>query len=225
MAGTGRSVESEGGGASQRGFRFRAGRTARRAFDPMVESVERAGDALAVDLTGGDGVDPLDLAAALAPLGGLPMVAVASHGSGVEPGGDAGTRGRMRPTDGSVNGGELGTRGGQPPGTRDEARTRGVARKITLRRGREERREGGRCREARRGPRGGFANGDDVPLVPLMRKVKENQPDSSARETTEAGRRERVSTLVFAAVRCGGRTRAGTTSCESTRARSVCGGA
>ena len=32
-------------------------------------------------MTGGDGVDPLDLAAALA-LGGLPMIAVASHGSG-----------------------------------------------------------------------------------------------------------------------------------------------
>ena len=82
MAGTGRSVESEGGGANERGFRIRAGRTARQAFDPMVESVERAGDALAVDLTGGDGVDPLDLAAALALLGGLPMIAVASHGSG-----------------------------------------------------------------------------------------------------------------------------------------------
>ena len=108
-----------------------------------------------MDLTGGDGVDPLDLAAALAPLGGLPMVAVASHGSGVEPGGDAGTRGRMRPTEGSVNGGELGTRGGQPPGTRDEARTRGVARKITLRRGREERREGGAVSGgAARTPRG-----------------------------------------------------------------------
>ena len=61
----------------------------------------------------------------------------------------------MRPTEGSVNGGELGTRGGQPPGTRDEARTRGVARKITLRRGREERREGGAVSGgAARTPRG-----------------------------------------------------------------------
>ena len=64
-----------------------------RAFDPRVRS---AGHAHAVDLTGGDGVDPFDFGGALAPFGGLPIFAACSGRSGREParrGGRAGAVG------------------------------------------------------------------------------------------------------------------------------------